>query len=486
MISLRPHHIFQYNGDTCLINIETLDAFHLDTDTHAALEGLAADPAYVLTEKTQADLERLSLLSPAGGATQRHAASESRPIPIHGIALFLTQGCNLRCTYCYGGGGHYGAPGDMDRKTALASVDWLIENSRQLPTPAISFFGGEPLMNFELMKEVVAYARARGSESDKKFKFWVTTNTTLLDDEKIAFMADNEVNPIVSIDGARDIHDAQRPFPSGKGSFDVMIPKIRKLLEVFPDAKARATLVGDTDPLEVTEALRQIGFNCTHISLVSDSLLDPEGSDAVENRNRDGDGRNLAANSRSHAAESRNHAGMVRMMEADVEQLLADVKNRDAASLRDKKDTGLLVKMLGRFVNHEKRHIACEAGRTYVAVSNAGDIYLCHRFVGTDAFRLGTVFDGPPANAEYRDRSAENVAGCSSCFARYVCAGGCYHDNLCETGSAFQPSNGYCWMMQRLTELIAYSASRLDEEDKAFLVEHDVVPSTPCLFDFPA
>ncbi len=125
----------------------------------------------------------------------------------------------------------------------------------------------------------------------------------------------------------------------------------------------------------------------------------------------------------------------------------------------------------------------CSAGRRYVAVSSAGDIYLCHRFVGTEAYRLGSVFDGALKRDPYLKSSLRFVQKCRECFAKYVCSGGCYYDNLTANGSVFEPDEERCRLARRSVELIASLTCRLSPEDKDYLTKEGIVPTRPCPFD---
>ncbi|NTV47081.1 MAG: radical SAM protein, partial [Chlorobiales bacterium] len=171
------------------------------------------------------------------------------------IALFVTQRCNLRCTYCYGSGGEYGNPGVMDERTAMRAVDWLLEHCGNAEA-RISFFGGEPFLNFPLMKKVAVYARHEAEMRGITMNFTVTTNLTLLDREKLDFIRDFDVMTIASFDGPKETFDALRPSLDGSSAFDramAMLPEL--LAERGKMVNARATLLPDSDPEAVQAAI---------------------------------------------------------------------------------------------------------------------------------------------------------------------------------------------------------------------------------------
>ena len=155
----------------------------------------------------------------------------------------------------------------MTSDTAKKAVDWLIEQSGKIKKLAITFFGGEPLMNFPLMKEIVDYTKSVKKEKEKEFTFDIITNLSLLDEEKLIFLKENKITPLVSFDGAKEIQDKQRPLKNKKcSSYDTTLPKIKKLLSVIPDVPCRATLLEDTDPAKIRETLLEISFSKIHIT----------------------------------------------------------------------------------------------------------------------------------------------------------------------------------------------------------------------------
>ena len=384
--------------------------------------------------------------------------------PIRSIALLVTQNCNLACTYCYGNKGTYGSSGHMNSETARKAIDWLIEQSGELRNPGVVFFGGEPLLNFALMKEVVAYARKRGGESGKAFEFSVATNASLLSDEIITFLKENEITPVVSFDGCKEAQDSQRPFKGGRGSYDVVAPKIRKLLETFPGATARATLTGQRSPREVTVALNEIGFRSTQLTVASPSLFDAED----ERKEEENGSRNIAHE-----------------MDSESQELLANIRSRNTDTLRRQKDNCELVSQLTALLNKERKYFGCGAGRAYVGVSNSGEVFLCHRFVGIREYRLGTVFDDTLERDKYLKSPIKNVEECRSCFARYNCGGGCYHENVGASGAVNKPSRSWCRVMRRSVELATYISGQLTDDDKDYLLRQGIIRPQSCPFDFP-
>lgn len=459
----KAHHKFVHRGKRYALNIEAMAASVISDDTWGVLDAAPSSASPGLSQEVGRDLRRLDLIASGNKETVETAGTTT--IPIRNIALLITQNCNLACTYCYGKDGGYGSCGNMSSATARKAIDWLIEQSGDIRTLGVAFFGGEPLLNFPLMKEVVEYARRCGAESDKEFEFTVSTNGSLLTDEKIAFLKENKVDPIVSFDGPKDVQDAQRPFRNGQGSYDVIKPKIRKLLEVFPNATARATLKGATQPREVRAALNKIGFQSSYMTIASPSLFD-----APDRRKGEDSG------SRSMTAD----------LDLEADDLLQSTKSRDANRLLWLKENGELVPRLTAFINKEKKYFGCGAGRAYVGVDNAGGVFLCARFVGTKEYRLGNIHEGQLTRDGYMKSPIRTVEECRKCFARYTCGGGCYHENVGASGAADKPSVSYCRIMRRSVEMVAYVASHVTDDDYRYLLQSGIVRSQSCPFDFPA
>lgn len=457
-IIIKPYHIFNHDGRKYIINIEEMSAAGIDDDTAGIIEKCASELDAV-TEPPE-ELAKLGLLQKDTGKTPK-VKKNIEPSPVVNMCLFLTQSCNLKCVYCYGEGGEYGTGGNMEEKTAFRAVDWMIEQSGKIKKLHIGFFGGEPFLRFPLMKSIVEYAGEKVTEAGKIVSFHLTTNGTLLDDEKIAFIKENNINAMISFDGTKELQDAQRPYANGEGSYDSTVPEIKKLLEAVPETPGHAVIVGDTDPVTVKEAMREIGFRAISVMPASSSLF-------TEDRTK----------------AARDTVNVLQEMEHEAETWLSLIKNRDSQALKTLKDRGALYYGIMALLHNSKKHHACGAGLGLVGVSYAGDVYLCHRFVGRDEYKLGSVFGKNLNREEYQKSPLTVNTRCASCFAKYYCGGGCKHDNLGACGSVSEPSEDMCHIKCRELELSACVASRLNDADRAFLVNEDIFPPKPCPFDF--
>lgn len=459
---IMPFHLFQHQGNHYVINIEGMQACAVNETTAHALNMIVTEPEILLTSGMEEEVKQLGLISEVGDKSKKTAKKES--VPVVYIGLFLTQSCNLKCVYCYGDGGEYGTGGIMDEQTAFQAVDWLIDQSGKMKQVHIGFFGGEPFLNFPLMKAVVAYAKKRAQEMGKEVDFHATTNATLLDDDKIAFIKEQPISIMVSFDGPREIQDVQRPYANGKGSYDSTIPKIIKLLAAVPETPGHAVIVGNTDPQLVKDALQQIGFAEVSMVPASQSLFTGE----------------LAE--RKSARDIQN---LLQVLEQEAKTWLCLTQSRDSEALKSLrvKKSGLYQGLVSLLHNSKKQH-ACSAGRGMVGVSSLGDVYLCHRFVGKEEYKLGNVFGKDLNREEYLKSPTTENEMCAACFARYYCAGGCKHDNLSSCGSIATPSEDMCRLRCRELELAATIICSLEPEEQAFLVEEQILPLKPCPLDF--
>lgn len=461
MVRIKPFHLLSRNRHWYVIDSEEMRAQSVDDDTAALLEPLSDETNPALPSDVVKRLAALDLITDEKQGIGKQCKKELPPIV--NMALFLTQSCNLRCIYCYGNGGGYGSSGNLDERTAYRAVDWLIEQSGKNRKIHIGFFGGEPFLNFSMMKKVVEFARKRAGEENKTAAFHMTTNATLLDDEKIGFIEKFSIDTSVSFDGPKAIQDAQRPFADGRGSYDHTVPRIRKLLEKCPDSPAHAVIPASTDPGIVKKSLHEIGFTSMSILPASPSLFDKNAREISRARDLD---------------------HLLHHIEEDAETWIKSIKTRDLPGVVKLKHSSPLYHGLTCFLHHVKKRYPCGAGLGKVGVSCSGDIYLCHRFVGIDAYKLGTVFKTDLDREIYQQPPVTRVDECRRCIAGFYCAGGCKHDNAGANGSIFKPSRDMCRLKRREMEMAAYVVSLLDDGDRGFLGRGDIVPPKPCPLDF--
>jgi uncharacterized protein len=377
------------------------------------------------------------------------------PVPLSTMVLNVTNQCNLSCAYCY----EYGEdkivqtengrqPKWMSEETARASVDFLLRESGRVAH--LTFFGGETLMNFGVLKTAVAYATARAAELGKEIDFSLTTNATLLKPEVIDFLAEHRFGVTVSIDGPADVQNRFRVFHNGAGSSALIEPKIKALLAAHRSRPigARVTLTRDT--LEVRRIYdhltNEIGFWEVGFAPVTSSpgrahAFGDDGFDEVLAQFRD-----LARDYRDAALANRHHGF------SNVRETLEEIHKGASKAW------------------------PCGAGFGLLGVSTSGDVNLCHRFAGSDEHKLGTVRHGIDREAQRAFLDAHHVANktdCQTCWARPLCAGGCYHEAHTRHGRTEEPNLHYCEWIRGWTDTCLQIYGEIAQANPQFLHQFD-------------
>jgi len=346
--------------------------------------------------------------------------------PIQTLVMNLTNQCNLSCQYCYEFGADKlatpeGKPKFMDVATAKASVDFLLGQSEGRRSIHITFFGGETLMNVPLLKQVVAYANQRAAEQGRHIDFSLTTNATLLTPAIIELLSENRIGVTVSMDGPKEMHDHLRVFSNGRGSYDIIEPRVRALIQNHRTRPitARVTLTaGVSDVIRIFRHLKQdLGFHEVGFAPVTSSAnqlytIGNEGMDSVLDQFRA-----LADEYLEYALRGEAHGF------SNVSDTLAE---------------------LCQGVN--KSH-PCGAGLGLLGVGPSGDIAPCHRFVDSDAHALGHISTGIDRAKQtdfLRRGHIDSKYDCHTCWARPLCAGGCHHEAFVRYGDTGHPNLHYC------------------------------------------
>lgn len=331
----------------------------------------------------------------------------STEVPVRSVSLAVAQKCNLGCTYCYAQKGEFGdAPKDMPLATAMAAVDLLLANASRGDRINIAFMGGEPLRNREVLRGATEYAARAGNQRGISVGFSVTTNGTLLSAEDGRFFEEHGFSVTISVDGPKPVHDSLRPFKNGVGSYDVIMKRARELLDQQKrmQVSARVTVtpfnanLPQTLDLLVGEGFHSVGF--------SPMLHSPDGSGEM--------GR----------AE----------LELMLEEMIACGLAFEQHTLRGRRYPFLnMVNALRELDKGTQRPYPCGAGAGYLGVSADGDLAACHRFVGAQAGRMGSLESGLDRAGRQiwlRERHVDQQSPCKSCWARYLCGGGCHHEVL--------------------------------------------------------
>ncbi len=337
-----------------------------------------------------------------------------------GITLMVAQSCNLCCTYCYSDVGTYNKyPALMSVEVARQAVDFLVDRSGGVEWCKVTFFGGEPLLNFELIQEVVAYCDAITRSGGANFFFTVTTNGTLLTDESLTFLCKHDIDIILSLDGPPEVHDAGRRFPDGRGSFDCVVEAARRIKGCGRPLRVRATLTHSSPSLPhlIQFFEHEVGAD----DIVFSPVMDVSDSEA--------------------SSLSRNGLCNLLVQQVEIgEQNLWRFVEREAVPYNP------LLVPLGRLHHRRGAVFACDAGKGMSAVATDGDIYPCHRFVGLEAFVIGDVKTGiyPEKLAAFFNNFDDALKECQLCWAYYLCAGGCPRRRALHDGTFAPPDRERC------------------------------------------
>lgn len=331
---------------------------------------------------------------------------------VKAMCLHVAHTCNLNCSYCFASQGKYkGDRALMSFEVGRQAFDFLIANSGTRKNLEVDFFGGEPLMNWDVVKQLVAYARSIEKEHNKNFRFTLTTNGVLLDDEIIDFLNKEMSNVVLSLDGRRDVHDHFRKYYNGKGSYDDVLPKFRRLVEKRKgkDYYVRGTYThNNTDFTEDILHMADLGFTELSMEPVVCAPGDPYA-----------------------------------LTENDLPKLFEQYEKLAVEMIRRKKAGNGFVfyHYMIDLTNGPciyKRITGCGSGTEYMAVTPWGELFPCHQFVGDPKYSLGNVWDGvtnKSAQDEFRSCNAYARPECKDCWAKLYCSGGCAANSYHATGS---------------------------------------------------
>lgn len=327
---------------------------------------------------------------------------KKRKTVVKALCLHIAHDCNLACRYCFAEEGEYkGRKAMMTTEVGKKAIDFLIENSANRRNLEIDFFGGEPLMNWDVVKEIVAYGREQEKIHNKNFRFTLTTNGVLLNDEIMEFANKEMSNVVLSVDGRREVHDHMRPSRNGKGSYDLIMPKFEKFAESRNQDKyyVRGTFTHENldfskDVLDLADR----GFKQISVEPVV-------------------------------AADGEPYAITVE----DIPKICEEYDLLAKEMIKRKKE-GRGFNFFHFMIDLEggpcvyKRLSGCGSGIEYLAVTPWGDLYPCHQFVGSEEYIMGTVFDGvktPEIQDEFKCCNVYTKPDCKECFAKFYCSGGC-------------------------------------------------------------
>ena len=367
--------------------------------------------------------------------------TESKIPPIRNTVLEIANDCNLNCIYCYGDGGSYGRKRElMSFNTAKRAIDLMVANSEGVSDLAVIFFGGEPLINFSVVKETLTYCKSIESNVGKKFSFSMTTNGTILNDEIFDFIKDNRVSVMISMDGGEELQNKHRCYCNGNGSFN----DIKKNIVRFKEARggfltARATVCRtDIRFKKIRDDLLDLGFTNAITSMVDTREDSPLfiGGDYCDK--------------------------ILEQYEILSEDFI------DAIKTGKKQLNNLISDGLDRLYFKRLKIRSCNAGNGGIAVGTDGNIYPCHRFMGMPEYIIGDLEFGinETSRGKYRTATIYTKDECKDCWARYLCSGGCAHTSAIHGGDVFHAPTCYCDIYKGLYEIILHTYWKLKEFDE--------------------
>ena len=363
---------------------------------------------------------------------------------VKALCLHIAHDCNLACRYCFAEEGEYhGHRALMSYEVGKKALDFLIAHSGSRRNLEVDFFGGEPLLNWQVVKDLVAYGRRQEKIHNKNFRFTLTTNGVLLNDEVQEFVNREMANVVLSIDGRKEVHDHMRPFRNGKGSYDLVLPRFRKLADSRNQEKyyVRGTFTRyNRDFSRDVLHLADLGFRQISVEPVV-------GTEEEEYALRPEDLPEIFAEYDRLAAE------MVRRYGTDEDftffHFMLDLTGGPCVA---------------------KRLSGCGSGTEYLAVTPWGDLYPCHQFVGEEKYRMGNVDEGiirTDLREEFRNCNVYSKEKCRNCFARFYCSGGCAANAYKFHGSINEAYEISCELERKRVECaIMIQAARAGKDEE--------------------
>ncbi len=354
------------------------------------------------------------------------------PAPIKSMCLNVAHDCNMRCGYCFASQGNFGQDKSlMSAETGIAAIDFLIKHSVNRRNLEVHFFGGEPLMNIKVVKKIVSYARSKEDANNKCFRFTITTNGLLLNDDIIDFINREMSNVVLSIDGRKEVNDALRTRADGSGSYDSILPKYKNLVSKRNKKDRQDYYVRGT-------------YTKYNLDFSQDVLhLFNNGFDQISIEPAITDG-------------TLNYS----LTESDLPTIFEEYEKLANISIEIKK-RGVSFNFFHFMLDLEqgpcvfKRLRGCSCGNEYVAVTPNGDIYPCHQFVGNDDWIMGNVLQGN-LNDEIKENFSKATVfdkeTCKDCWAKFYCSGGCNANNYTYNCSILSPHHFSCEIEKKRLE----------------------------------
>ncbi|MGV8171637.1 MAG: radical SAM protein [Candidatus Woesearchaeota archaeon] len=376
------------------------------------------------------------------------------------LILFVVQDCNMECRYCYGSKGEFGSKGVAKEETAKKAID-LFFNTTKSKKVKIRFMGGEPLLNFELIKKLVNYANTEAARKNKELSYELTTNATLVTEEIILFFKEHKFNLLISLDGGPEVQNYNRPLKNGKDSFNEAVEKIKLIKKILGKVHGRASIGSNANVNDVLTVLKSLFDTVMIVPLVKTMYTNPSEADYYCGN------------------YERVYKGLIK----NFDIWLDAVKNRKREEIENEYKI-LNLKIIENLISpvsavpfwKQRKYYHCLSGRSSFAVDINGDIYPCHIFVGNTQFKSGNVND--VRSVEFDNFTYSMLLKnekCKECFARYYCGGSCWYENITCTGDFFDPFEEYCLAFRSCLEYSIYIANSLNEADIKYLYSSNIL-----------
>ena len=426
-------HVFNYRDKNYIYDVGSGSLHECDKATadylKAKEEGEDIDITYITDEQIREILADVDGLKQQGLLFKDEVQSyPMKSSEVKALCIHICHDCNFRCRYCFADEGAYHSKREsMSFETAKAAVDFLIANSGKRKVLEMDFFGGEPLMNFDVLKKTVYYAKEAGEKAGKKFLFTTTTNALLLSDDVIQFFNEEMENVVLSLDGRKEVHDAIRKSINGKGTFDLIIDKIKKFISLRGD---KSYYVRGTFTAKNLDFAKDVLF-------IADQGVDSISMEPVVTEIED-----LQITDKHLPAIEKEYENLC---DAYL-QRYAEGKGFNFFHFNVDLEGGPCL---------SKRVSACGAGNEYFSVAPNGALYPCHQFVGDTDFRMGSVSEGivrEDIREQFKTSCLFTRKKCGDCFAKFICSGGCNANNYHYNGDINDPYEVTCGMMKKRIE----------------------------------
>lgn len=439
-------HVLDDITFTIIQSMEKLQEEGTELTEESLFEKLREQGVEVRAEELSEVLDEMKALQ-TEGVLFSHEAEEKEPhYPVKpivkAICLHVAHDCNLRCNYCFAGTGAFGGHrGLMDLETGKKAIDFVLEASGHRKHCEVDFFGGEPLMNYRVVKELVHYGKEAAQKRGKTIKFTLTTNAVLLTEEVQEFLEQEEISVVLSIDGRPEVHDRMRPYASGKGSYAEVAPRLQQFARKRPESSPYA--VGTYYYARGTYTHYNLDFDRDVAHLLDLGMKQISLEPVV-------------------AQPSEPYA----FQEGDLPEIFQSY-DRLGEELLERRKRGEEFSFFHFNVALEqgpclpKRLSGCGAGHEYVAISPEGDLYPCHQFVGQEKFKMGSLWApktelDPEKVRAFRTAHIYNKPSCCECWARFSCSGGCHAANHAFSGELNTVYELGCEFQKKRLEVALY------------------------------